>query len=170
MIFQYWPKNDIFSSDLENIFTTDLENDIFVLTLMLIFPLLTLIVIFLLPPFSTIDLDSNIFTTTIFYYWPWVIILIPPFFYYWPLEWYSWGGCPPEQPVACDWSPGTGPGSLHCLSDGSYTEIPWCCASSITPSTSRYKPYIIRVYMATCLVELHLHSDGSIVNQFCYKF
>lgn len=72
----------------------------------------------------TTDLDSDIFTTTIFYYWP--------------LEWYSWGGCPPEQPVACDWSLGTGPGSLHCLSDGSCTEIPWCCASSITPSTSRY--------------------------------
>lgn len=64
-VFYYWHskwyfntdlKNDIFSSDLENIFTTDLENDIFVLTLMLIFPLLTLIVIFLLPPFSTTDL------------------------------------------------------------------------------------------------------------------
>lgn len=148
-VFYYWPskwyfntdlKNDIFSSDLENIFTTDPENDIYFCT-------------DLHAHISITDLDSDIFTTT--------------FFYYWPLEWYSWGGCPPEQPVACDWSPGTGPGSLHCLSDGSYTEIPWCCASSITPSTSRY---IIRVYIATCLVELHLHSDGSIVNQFCYKF
>lgn len=70
-VFYYWPskwyfntdlKNDIFSSDLENIFTTDLENDIFVLTLiMFIFPLLTLVVIFLLPPFSTTDLESDIF-------------------------------------------------------------------------------------------------------------
>lgn len=147
-------------------FITVLVNDILILTLRMIFSLLTLRIFLLLTlrlifctdlnaHISITDLDSDIFTTT--------------FFYYWPLEWYSWGGCPPEQPVACDWSPGTGPGSLHCLSDGSYTEIPWCCASSITPSTSRYKPYIIRVYIATCLVELHLHSDGSIVNQFCYK-
>lgn len=165
-------------------FITVLVNDILILTLRMIFSLLTLRIFLLLTlrlifctdlnaHISITDLDSDIFTTQMYHLFLLLTlsnIFTTTFFYYWPLEWYFWGGCPPEQPVACDWSPGTGPGSLHCLSDGSYTEIPWCCASSITPSTSRYKPYIIRVYIATCLVELHLHSDGSIVNQFCYKF
>lgn len=121
MVFYYWPWKYFQYRSWGSYF---LENYIFLLTFMVIFPLLTLRVIFSLPPFFTTDLESDIFTTTFFYYWPW--------------EWYFWGGCLPEQPVACGWSPGKGQGSLHCLSDGNCTEIPWCCASLITPSTSRY--------------------------------
>lgn len=134
------------TTDLENNFTTDLENDILLLTLK-IFLILILRVIFLWELYfstdlhghiSITDLESDFFTNTFFYHWPWEWYFTTTFFYYWPWEWYFWGGCLPEQPVACDWSPGKGQGSLHCLSDGNCTEIPWCCASLTTPSTNRY--------------------------------